>query len=115
MGKGGIVDTKKLFQRHLEVCQEIFKISQRLEVGLFDTTRYLRDSSSKGYIHRPKDWDHLNESGYRALSDGISQFILHPDEPYPNCVHISQATSFKRVLQIEIFLSNMLHRILLES
>ena len=89
MGKGGIVDTKKLFQRHLEVCQEIFKISQRLEVGFFDTTRYLRGASSKGYIHGPKDWNHLNESGYRALSDGISQFILHPDEPYPNCVHIS--------------------------
>ena len=89
MGKGGIVDTKKLFQRHLEVCQEIFKISQRREVGFFDTTRYLRDASSKGYIHGPKDWNHLNESGYRALSDGISQFILHPDEPYPNCVHIS--------------------------
>ena len=89
MGKGGIVDTKKLFQRHLEVCQEIFNISQRLEVGFFDTTRYFRDASSNGYIHGPKDWDHLNESGYRALSDSISQYILHPDDPYPNCVHIS--------------------------
>ncbi|SVC82959.1 uncharacterized protein METZ01_LOCUS335813, partial [marine metagenome] len=39
--------------------------------------------------HGPKDLNHLNKSGYRALSDGISQFILHPDEPYPNCVHIS--------------------------
>ena len=89
MGKGGIVDTKKLFQRHLEVCQEIFNISQRLEVGFFDTTRYFCDASANGYIHGPKDWDHLNESGYRALSDSISQYILHPDDPYPNCVHIS--------------------------
>ena len=85
MGKGGIVDTKKLFQRHLEVCQEIFKISQRLEVGFFDTTRYLRGASSKGYIHGPIDWDHLNEYGYRVLSDSISKFILHLDKPYKNC------------------------------
>jgi hypothetical protein len=89
MGKGGIVDSKKLIQRHLEVCQEIFKISQRLKVGFFDTTLHLRNASSKGYIHGPIDWDHLNESGYRALSDGISQFILHPDEPYPRCLDAS--------------------------
>ena len=83
--RGGIVDTHILFRRHLEVCREIQKISESLKIPFFDTTNYLRDASSKGYIHGPKDWDHLNESGYRALSDSISQFILHPDEPYQNC------------------------------
>ena len=85
MGDGGIVDTSKLTQRHLQVCREISRISQKLKVSFFDTTPYLRDASSKGYIHGPKDWDHLNESGYRTLSDSISQFILHPDDPYQNC------------------------------
>ena len=85
--RGGIVDTHILFQRHLEVCREIQKISENLKTPFFDTTNYLRDASSKGYIHGPKDWDHLNESGYRALSDGISQFILHPDKSYQNCTN----------------------------
>ena len=87
MGDYGIVDTKNLVQRHFEVCKEILKISQKLKISFFDTTKYLRNASSKGYIHGPKDWDHLNESGYRAFSDGISQFILHPDKPYQNCTN----------------------------
>ena len=87
MGDYGIVDTKKLDQRHFEVCREILKISQKLQISFFDTTRYLRDASSKGYIHGPKDWDHLNELGYRAFSDSISHFILHPDESYQNCTN----------------------------
>ena len=85
MGKGGIVDTKKLVERHFEVCREILHISQNLKVPFFDTTPYMLDASSKGYIHGPIDWDHLNEYGYRVLSDSISQFILHLDKPYKNC------------------------------
>ena len=85
MGDFGIVATKKLNQRHLEVCQKIMKITQGLEVGFFDSTKYLLDASSKTYIHGPIDWDHLNESGYRALSHGISQFVLHPNDHYQNC------------------------------
>ena len=87
LGIPSVVGTQVIFQRHLEVCSEIFKISQRLEVGFFDSTKHMLDASSKGYIHGPKDWTHLNESGYRALSDSISQFILHPSEPYQNCTY----------------------------
>jgi hypothetical protein len=83
--RGGLVDSKKLVQRHLEVCRRILKISQKLNISFFDTTPYLREASSKDYIHGPKDWDHLNESGYRALSDSISEFLLHPDESYQSC------------------------------
>ena len=87
MGMPGIVDTKTLLQKHLEVCRGILNISQKLKVSFFDTTGYLRKASSKGYIHGPKDWDHLNELGYRAFSDSISHFILHPDESYQNCTN----------------------------
>ncbi|MBT5632346.1 MAG: SGNH/GDSL hydrolase family protein [Nitrospina sp.] len=87
MGDGGIADSKNLTQRHLEVCKEILKISQKLNISFFDTTQYLREASSKGYIHGPKDWDHLNESGYRALSDSISEFLLHPNKHYENCIN----------------------------
>jgi len=80
-----IVGTNNLFQKHLQACREILKISQKLKISFFDTTKHLRIASSKGFIHGPKDWKHLNESGYRALSDSISQFLLHPDEPYQNC------------------------------
>ena len=84
-GLPGIVDTHTLLQRHLEVCREILKISQKLNISFFDTTRYMQKASSKAYIHGPKDWDHLNELGYRALSDSISEFLLYPDKPYQNC------------------------------
>ena len=46
MGDFGIVATKKLNQRHLEVCQKILEITQGLEVGFFDSTKYLLDASS---------------------------------------------------------------------
>jgi hypothetical protein len=85
VGTPGVVDYRILLQRHLEVCREILKISQKLGIGFFDSTKYLLNASSKGYIHGPKDWAHLNESGYRAFSDSIAQFILHPDEPYQTC------------------------------
>ena len=85
MGIPSIVNSDMLKQRHFEVCKEILKISQKLKISFFDTTSYLRDASSKGYIHGPKDWDHLNKSGYRALSDSISEFLLHPDKSYQSC------------------------------
>ena len=87
MGDGGIIDTKKLVQRHFEVCREIQKISKRMKISFFDTSKYLRDASFKGYIHGPKDWDHLNESGYKALADSISEFLLYPNKPYQNCTN----------------------------
>jgi lysophospholipase L1-like esterase len=87
MGDGGIIDSKKLVQRHFEVCREIQKISKRIKISFFDTSKYLRDASLKGYIHGPKDWDHLNESGYKALADSISEFLLYPNKPYQNCTN----------------------------
>jgi hypothetical protein len=85
LGDYGIVETKRIKQRHLETCQEIMKITQRLKIDFFDSTKYLLEASSKGFIHGPKDWDHLNEYGYRALSDSISDFLLYPNKPYQNC------------------------------
>jgi hypothetical protein len=85
LGIPGAVDNCILLQRHLEVCNEILKITQRLEADFFDSTIHLLHASSKHYIHGPRDWDHLNETGYRALADGISQFLLYPADRYQNC------------------------------
>lgn len=93
MGDFGVIETKKLFQRHFEVCREILKISKKLNISFFDTSSFLREASSKGYIHGPKDWDHLNESGYIALSESIAQFILNPDVPYKNCANLGAVRS----------------------
>jgi hypothetical protein len=90
LGRSGawwIIDTELLVQSHFEVCKEIQKISQKLKIPFLDTSMYLRAASSKGYIHGPKDWRHLNESGYKALSSSISEFLLYPDKPYQNCTN----------------------------
>jgi hypothetical protein len=90
LGRSGawlIIDTELLVQSHFEVCKEIQKISQKLKIPFFDTSMYLRATSSKGYIRGPKDWRHLNESGYKALSSSISEFLLYPDKPYQNCTN----------------------------
>ena len=85
MGIPSIVNSDLLSKRHLEVCREILKTAKKLNVSFFDTTPFLREAGSKGYIHGPKDWAHFNESGYKALSDSISEFLLYPDRHYQNC------------------------------
>lgn len=46
-------------------------IAAKHQLPVIDTTDALRKAGKQAFIHGPKDWNHLNEMGYRALSNAI--------------------------------------------
>jgi hypothetical protein len=47
-------------------------------IGFIDTRPTLRAPASATPLHGPRDWNHLNESGYRALGTYLARRIAGP-------------------------------------
>jgi hypothetical protein len=50
-------------------------IAARQGIGFIDATPTLRAAASGQVIHGPRDWDHLNEIGYRALGSLVAAHV----------------------------------------
>ena len=55
-------------------------LARRNEVGFLDPTELLRVEARQRAIHRPSDWNHFNEDGYRLLGRAIADY-LRADHP----------------------------------
>jgi lysophospholipase L1-like esterase len=48
-------------------------LAAKHQIPVIDTTVALRMAGKQELQHGPNDWNHLNETGYRTLSDAILQ------------------------------------------
>jgi hypothetical protein len=54
------------------------KISANQGLGFLDARPTLRALAAKTVIHGPRDWNHLNETGYRALGSLVAAHVTGP-------------------------------------
>jgi len=56
-----------VYERSQEICQKIRAISIAQGTEFIDTRPAFRKAAANRAVHGPRDWNHLNEAGYRLL------------------------------------------------
>jgi hypothetical protein len=63
--------SSEIHERSQEICLEVEDIARRHNFKFADMRKFFRKAALKEPIHGPKDWFHPNETGYRALAEGV--------------------------------------------
>jgi hypothetical protein len=64
-------ESSLIHERSQEICLKVESIARRHHFKFADTRSFVRKAASKEPIHGPRDWLHPNETGYRALAEGV--------------------------------------------
>jgi hypothetical protein len=83
IGKETVVDGKvfpvaAVYANSQKICEKIRDVSIAQGIGFIDTRPALRAAASARPLHGPRDWNHLNENGYRALGSFLAGRINTP-------------------------------------
>ncbi|KMP10816.1 hypothetical protein UR09_02260 [Candidatus Nitromaritima sp. SCGC AAA799-A02] len=73
-----IADAHLVPETSARVCRLIEAVARKHEMGFVDTRPAIRKAGLKQAMHGPKDWQHLNEPGYRTLAESIVQAFFTP-------------------------------------
>lgn len=60
-----------IHERSQELCLKVEDIAKKNNFKFADTRKFFRKAALKEPIHGPRDWLHPNETGYRALAEGV--------------------------------------------
>jgi len=71
----GTAPTAKVEHNHAFIRDLARDIADRQGIPFLDATPALRAAASAQVIHGPRDWDHLNEIGYRVLGSLVSAHV----------------------------------------
>jgi hypothetical protein len=71
--------TAKVERNHAFIRDLAQDIAGRQGIPFLDTTPALRAAASANVIHGPRDWDHLNEIGYRVLGSLVAAQVRPVD------------------------------------
>jgi hypothetical protein len=72
-----------VYRNSQAICEKIRQVSLAQGTGFIDTRPTLRKVAAERAVHGPRDWNHLNETGYRTLAG-----LLAPhkdDQPADAC------------------------------
>jgi len=58
-----------------KICENIRRMSLAQGVGFIDTRPAFRKAAAHQALHGPRDWNHLNEAGYRVLGNLLADRI----------------------------------------
>ena len=80
VGKETVVDGKvfpvaAVYANSQKICEKIREVSIAQGIGFIDTRPALRAAATMRPLHGPRDWNHLNENGYRALGAYLASRI----------------------------------------
>jgi hypothetical protein len=64
---GTVFPVVAVYANSQKICEKIREVSIAQGIRFIDTRPTLRAAASATPLHGPRDWNHLNESGYRAL------------------------------------------------
>jgi hypothetical protein len=67
------VSPDRIQARSLMTCEKIHDASLRGGAGFIDARPTLREVAAGRFVHGPRDWNHLNEAGYRALGTLVAE------------------------------------------
>lgn len=70
-GRDTIIERSQIFLRSDKIFSMVKTVAQDLGVRVYDTRPALRKEAKTRIIHGPKDWKHLNKTGYHVMSDAI--------------------------------------------
>jgi len=82
-------ETVVMEENHTKLCETIKRFAKLNNFSFANTTKSLRYAALSGFIHGPLDWDHLNQRGYKVLSDDLAKLFLIKKEGIrmDNCVY----------------------------
>src|SRR5262249_4586549 len=72
IGKEVLVDGRAfpvaaVYANSQKICEKMRNVSVAQGIGFIDTRPTFRAAAARRPLHGPRDWNHLNESGYRVL------------------------------------------------
>jgi hypothetical protein len=70
-----------IHERSQELCLKVEDIARKHNFKFADTRKFFRKAATKEPIHGPKDWLHPNETGYRALAEGVIAAFFDGEKP----------------------------------
>ena len=74
--KSGLrVSPADIYAKSRMTCEKIHDATLRAGAGFIDARPTLRKAAAKDFVHGPRDWNHLNETGYRALGRLVAERI----------------------------------------
>ena len=80
IGKEVLVDGRPfpvaaVYANSQKICEKIRNVTVAQGIGFIDTRPTLRAAAARRPLHGPRDWNHLNESGYRVLGTYLAARI----------------------------------------
>jgi hypothetical protein len=74
----GWAPVARIAQRSDRMSEDARKIARDLNLGFVDARPALRAAAAAEAVHGPRDWDHLNEAGYRTLGRLVAAGVEPP-------------------------------------
>jgi hypothetical protein len=78
LGNVGVSSVAKAEQNSDFISNLVREKSMNQGVGFLDARPTLRALAATTVIHGPRDWNHLNEAGYRALGSLVAAHVVGP-------------------------------------
>jgi hypothetical protein len=75
---GRAFPTSAIYKKSQKICEVIRGITLAQGVDFIDTRPTFRAAASQRPMHGPKDWNHLNENGYRVLGSFLAKRLGAP-------------------------------------
>jgi hypothetical protein len=72
---GTVFPVVEVYANSQKICEKIREISIAQGIGFIDTRPTMRAAANTRPLHGPRDWNHLNETGYRTLGTYLAHRI----------------------------------------
>jgi hypothetical protein len=70
--EGRVFPVAAVYANSQKICEKIREASLAQGIGFIDTRPALRAAGAELPLHGPRDWNHLNENGYRVLGSYLA-------------------------------------------
>jgi hypothetical protein len=75
---GRVFPISAIYKKSQKICEAIRGITLAQGVDFIDTRPTFRAAAAQRPMHGPKDWNHLNENGYRVLGSYLAKRLGAP-------------------------------------
>jgi hypothetical protein len=76
--EGRVFPVAVVYAKSQKICEKIRDVSLAQRIGFIDTRPTFRAAAAERPLHGPRDWNHLNENGYRVLGSYLASRIGTP-------------------------------------
>lgn len=69
---GRVFPVAAVYANSQKICEKIRQVSIAQDIGFIDIRPTFRAAAARRPLHGPRDWNHLNETGYRVLGTHLA-------------------------------------------